>query len=53
MIDMPRWRFMYPVVVLRWNEFHFALLYYAIGIEHLNGIDATGSDLGIWSSLFF
>jgi hypothetical protein len=35
----------YPVVVLRWNEFHFALCI-IIGIEHLNGIDATGSDLG-------
>jgi inward rectifier potassium channel len=44
MIDMPMAFHVYPVV-LRWNEFHFALLY-AIGIEHLNGIDATGSDLG-------
>jgi hypothetical protein len=43
----------YPVVVLRWNEFHFALLYYAIGIEHLNGIDATGSDLGNLVKLIF
>jgi hypothetical protein len=41
----------YPVVLFGMN-FIFALLYYAIGIEHLNGIDATGSDLGL-VNLFF
>jgi inward rectifier potassium channel len=28
-------------------------LYYAIGIEHLNGIDATGSDLGKFGQAYF
>jgi inward rectifier potassium channel len=51
MIDMPMAFHVYPVV-LRWNEFHFALLY-AIGIEHLNGIDATGSDLGKFGQAYF
>jgi inward rectifier potassium channel len=43
----------YPVVVLRWKISFFALLYYAIGIEHLNGIDATGSDLGKFGQAYF
>jgi inward rectifier potassium channel len=52
MIDMPMAFHVYPVVVLRWNEFHFCTVC-VIGIEHLNGIDATGSDLGKFTSLFF
>jgi inward rectifier potassium channel len=42
----------YPVVLFGLN-FIFALLYYTIGIEHLNGIDATGSDLGLDQAYFF
>ncbi|MGV3460601.1 MAG: ion channel [Flavobacterium sp.] len=45
MLNMPAWKFIlillgfYAVVNLI-----FALLYYAIGVEHLNGIDVSGSE---------
>ncbi|MFV8363476.1 ion channel [Flavobacterium sp. ZT3P35] len=54
MIDMPRWRFMSILLLFYVGmNFIFALLYYAIGIEHLNGIDATGSDLGKFGQAYF
>jgi hypothetical protein len=45
LIDMPAWKFM--VILLTFYvciNLVFALVYFAIGIEHLNGIDSSGSD---------
>jgi hypothetical protein len=45
LIDMPRWKFM--LVILSFYigmNFVFAIIYDAVGIEHLNGIDPSGSD---------
>ena len=54
MIDMPRWRFMSILLLFYIGmNFIFALLYYAIGIEHLNGIDATGTDLSKFGQAYF
>lgn len=44
MIDMSVWRFMFILLAFYVGmNFVFALIYYAIGIEHLNGIDLSGS----------
>lgn len=54
MIDMPRWRFMCILLFFYVGmNFIFALLYYAIGIEHLNGIDASGSDWSKFGQAYF
>lgn len=54
MIDMPRWRFL-SILILFYIGMNliFALLYYAIGIEHLNGIDAAGTDWGKFGQAYF
>jgi hypothetical protein len=54
MIDMPRWRFL-SILLLFYIGMNlvFALLYYAIGIEHLNGIDVAGSDWGKFGQAYF
>ncbi|MFV8392525.1 ion channel [Flavobacterium sp. LB2P6] len=45
MIDLPRWKFMLILLLFYVGmNFLFAFLYYAIGIENLNGIDASGSN---------
>ena len=44
MIDMPRWKFMGILLGFYMGiNFLFALIYYGIGIENLNGIDTSGS----------
>lgn len=44
MIDMPRWKFMFILFAFYVGmNFVFAVIYYGIGIEHLNGIDPSGS----------
>lgn len=54
MLKMPGWKFIlvlisfYAIV-----NFIFALLYYAIGVEYLNGIDATGSELLKFGKAYF
>jgi len=45
MLDMPRWKFIAIIVAFYTGvNFIFAALYYLIGIEYLDGIEATGSD---------
>ncbi len=47
LIDMPAWKFMMILLFFYIGiNFVFALLYFAIGLEHLNGIDASGS---VWT----
>ena len=54
MIDMPRWRFLSILLLFYIGmNFIFALLYYAIGIEYLNGIDAAASDIGKFGQAYF
>jgi hypothetical protein len=54
MIDMPRWRFMSILLLFYIGmNFLFALLYYVIGIEHLNGIDSSSSDWGKFGQAYF
>jgi len=44
MLDMPRWKFIAVIVAFYTIvNFVFAALYYGIGIEYLDGIEATGS----------
>ncbi len=54
MIDMPKWRFMFILfsfyIVI---NFIFALIYYGIGIEHLNGIDVDNSHLIQFGQAYF
>ncbi|GEP52042.1 inward rectifier potassium channel Irk [Flavobacterium noncentrifugens] len=45
MLDMPRWKFIAIIVAFYTGvNFIFAALYYLIGIEYLDGIEATGSE---------
>lgn len=45
MLDMPRWKFIAIIVAFYTSvNFIFAALYYLIGIEYLDGIEATGSE---------
>lgn len=45
MLDMPRWKFLFILVVFYTGiNFFFACLYYVIGVEYLDGIDASGSE---------
>ena len=54
MIDLPRWKFMLILLLFYVGmNFLFALLYYAIGIENLNGIDATGSNWVQFGQAYF
>ncbi|MNQ38691.1 Inward rectifier potassium channel Kirbac3.1 [compost metagenome] len=54
MIDMPRWKFM-TVLLLFYGgvNFLFALVYYFVGIEHLDGIDSSGSDWTQFGQAYF
>lgn len=54
MIDMPNWKFMlilftFYIVI----NFIFAVIYYAIGIEHLDGIAPSGSILTQFGQAYF
>ena len=54
LIDMPAWKFM--LILLTFYvciNFVFALVYFAIGIEYLNGIDASGSDWVKFGETYF
>lgn len=55
MIDMPRWKFFFVVAAFYVIvNFIFALLYYTIGMEYLDGISATGSEwIKFWKAYFF
>jgi hypothetical protein len=44
LIDMPRWKFMFILLAIYVGmNLIFALIYFGIGIEHLNGIDPSGT----------
>lgn len=54
MLTMPGWKFI--CVLLGFYaavNFLFALMYYAIGVEYLNGIDSTGSELLKFGKAYF
>lgn len=54
MLKMPGWKFI--LVLLAFYaivNFIFALLYYAIGVQYLNGIDASGSELLKFGKAYF
>lgn len=54
MIAMPQWRFLLTLLLFYIGmNFIFALLYFSIGIEHLNGIDASGTELGKFGQAYF
>ncbi|WP_235831791.1 ion channel [Flavobacterium rhamnosiphilum] len=54
MIDMPRWKFMFILLGFYVGmNFVFAIIYYGIGIEHLNGIDTTGSNWVQFGQAYF
>lgn len=55
MIDMPRWKFFFVIVAFYVTvNFIFALLYYTIGMEYLDGISTTGSEwIKFWKAYFF
>ena len=41
MLNIPRWKFLVIIVTFYFSvNFIFASLYYAVGVEHLNGITA-------------
>ncbi|NMH28123.1 ion channel [Flavobacterium silvaticum] len=45
MLEMPRWKFLLILVAFYTGvNFIFALVYYGIGIQYLDGIDATGPE---------
>lgn len=54
MIEMPNWKFMlilfsFYIII----NFIFAIIYYVIGIEHLDGINASGSFLTQFGQAYF
>lgn len=54
LIDMPAWKFM--LILLTFYvciNFLFATIYFAIGIEYLNGIDASGSEWVKFGQTYF
>ena len=54
LIDMPAWKFM--LILLTFYvciNFVFALVYFAIGIEYLNGIDSSASDWVKFGETYF
>ena len=54
MLDMSSWKFL-SILMLFYIciNFVFALLYFGIGIEHLNGIDPSDSDLVKFGQAYF
>jgi inward rectifier potassium channel len=54
MIDLPRWKFMSILFLFYIGiNFVFALLYYGIGIEYLDGIAASGSNWTKFGQAYF
>ncbi len=54
MIDLPRWKFMGILFLFYIGiNFVFALLYYGIGIEHLDGIASSGSEWTKFGQAYF
>lgn len=54
LIDMPAWKFMSILLTFYvCINFVFALIYFAIGIEFLNGIDSSGSDWVKFGETYF
>ncbi|MEO7978141.1 ion channel [Flavobacterium sp.] len=54
MIDMPNWKFLFILFVFYiLINFIFAILYYVIGIEHLNGIEQSQSPLTQFGQAYF
>ncbi|AWA29868.1 Inward rectifier potassium channel Irk [Flavobacterium magnum] len=54
MISMPRWRFMailFTFYIL--VNFLFACIYYSIGVEYLDGIETTGSEIVKFGKAYF
>jgi len=54
MIDLPNWKFMLILFTFYIAiNFIFAVIYYAIGIEHLDGIEPSGSTLTQFGQAYF
>ncbi|MWB96808.1 Inward rectifier potassium channel Irk [Flavobacterium sp. GA093] len=54
MIDMPNWKFMLILFSFYITiNFVFAVLYYGIGIEHLDGISASGNAVTQFGQAYF
>jgi inward rectifier potassium channel len=54
MIDMPAWKFLLVILIFYvCINLLFASLYFAIGIEYLNGIDSSGSDWVKFGETYF
>lgn len=54
LIDLSRWRFMFVLLAFYVGmNFIFAVIYYGIGIEHLNGIDTAGSEWTKFGQAYF
>lgn len=54
LIDMPSYKFMLILLTFYVGiNFVFALIYYGIGIEHLNGIDSSGSQWVQFGQAYF
>ncbi|MBP4138812.1 ion channel [Flavobacterium geliluteum] len=54
MIDMPNWKFMLILFSFYISiNFVFAVIYYAIGIEHLDGIAKSGSEWTQFGQAYF
>lgn len=54
MIDMPRWKFNFILLFFYMGmNLVFALIYYAIGVENLNGIDSSGSKWSQFGQAYF
>ncbi len=54
MLNIPRWKFLFIVVSFYFLvNFIFAVLYYAVGVEHLNGMTATSSLDKFGQAFFF
>lgn len=54
MIDMPTWKFMSILLSFYVGiNFVFAILYFTIGIEYLNGIDSSGSEWVKFGETYF
>jgi len=54
MLDMPSWKFLLILLLFYITiNFVFALLYFGIGIEHLNGIDTTDDEWVQFGQAYF
>lgn len=54
MIDMPAWKFLLIILAFYLSiNFVFAILYFAIGIEYLQGIDPSGSEWVKFGQTYF